>query len=341
MDYKKRFLKSVTELRVFVMLLGFLTMALTDVCGTTYYTVASGDISGDIWSTSPTGTPGPLPALVDGDIINIDDNITITTNFQAWQDILLTINLNSTIEISGQLSLSTNSTVVFLSSSAKIISLGGGNSDKIKFGNDNTWSGNDGDLTGPGTLDKNYDPDTSPLPIQLLFFKVNRVEKSLILEWSTASELNFDYFSVERSSNGTDFKEIFQIKGHGTTNERNDYKVLDNQPLIGKNYYRLKSVDYDLTFEYSPVVVAESKTDKQVVVYPNPAVDRTINVRTNFSPQEGDRIEIYNNLGLKLQEFDIIEYENALPFNDAIKQGAYLLRYVSPTHQQVVRFYSN
>ena len=84
-----------------------------------------------------------------------------------------------------------------------------------------------------------------------------------------------------------------------------------------------------------------SEIGKQVVVYPNPAVGRTINVKTNFSPQEGDRIEIYNNLGLKLQEYNIIEYENSLPFNDTIKQGSYLLRYVSPTHQQVVRFYSN
>ena len=135
--------------------------------------------------------------------------------------------------------------------------MGGGNSDKIKFGNSNTWSGNDGNLTGPGTLDKNFDPDTSPLPIQLLFFSVNRVEKSLVLEWTTASELNFDYFSVERSSNGTDFIEIFQIKGHGTTNERHNYKLQDNQPLIGKNYYRLKSVDFDEYTEYFNVVVAD------------------------------------------------------------------------------------
>ena len=61
MDNKKRFLGAVTELRVLVVLLGFLTMALIDVHGATYYTAASGNISGSIWSTSTNGTPGPLP----------------------------------------------------------------------------------------------------------------------------------------------------------------------------------------------------------------------------------------------------------------------------------------
>jgi hypothetical protein len=74
------------------------------------------------------------------------------------------------------------------------------------------------------------------------------------------------------------------------------YTYLDTSPQSGKNYYRLKAVDNDLAFEYSPVVVAESKNDKQIAVYPNPAVGGSINVRTNFSPQEGDRIEIYNTL---------------------------------------------
>jgi hypothetical protein len=98
-------------------------------------------------------------------------------------------------------------------------------------------------------------------------------------------------------------------------------------------------VDYDLTFEYSPLVVAEFNGNKNVTVYPNPASGDNINVRTNFSPQEGDRIEIYDHLGLKLMEFKISDYENVLQFNGSIKQGSYLLRYVSRTYTQVVRFH--
>lgn len=330
--------KSGTELRVLVVLLGFLTMALAEVRGATYYTAASGNISGNIWSTTTNGTPGALPGLANGDIIYIDDNILITTNFQAWQNINLTIYLNSTIDITGQWSLSTNTQVIFQTSSAKVISSGGGNSDKIKFGNDNTWSGNDGDLTGPGTLDKNYDPATSPLPIQLLFFKVNMIGKSLILEWATASELNFDYFSVERSTNGKDFTEISQIKGHGMTNERNDYKLEDNHPLIGKNYYRLKSVDFDGYTEYFNVVVADYSGDKLFLISPNPSEGTTINLLLNFSPDENSTIVVYDNLGVMIEFASPVQNHHVITFSHPLNSGLYYAKMTSKNFTRVEKF---
>jgi hypothetical protein len=338
MDNEKRFLLFVTEMRALAMLLGFLTMALTDVCGTDYYTAASGNISGNIWSTSTNGTPGALPTLVAGDRIFIDDNISITTNYQVMDDFAHTIYLNATIDITGQWSLHTNSQIIFQSSAAKVISSGGGNSDKIKFGNDNTWSGNDGNLTGPGTLDQNFDPDTSPLPIQLLFFSVNRVEKSLVLEWTTASELNFDYFSVERSSNGTDFIEIFQIKGHGTTKERHNYKLQDNQPLIGKNYYRLKSVDFDGYTEYFNVVVADYSGDKSFLVSPNPSEGSAINFVLNFSPDENSIMVIYDSRGTVIGFASPIENQHIITFSNPLNSGLYYAKMTSKNFTSVEKF---
>ena len=193
-----------------------------------------------------------------------------------------------------------------------------------------------GDIQGVGTLG----PDGT-LPIRLISFAATDIGNSIQLKWVTAMERNFSHFELEKSTGNLTFIPIAHIDGKGGLEVITSYIYLDSLPQNGKNYYRLKAVDHDLTFEYSPVVVAESKTDKQIVVYPNPAVGGSINVRANFSPQEGDRIEIYNSLGLKLQEFNVIEYENVLPFNDTIKQGSYLLRYVSSTYSQVIRFYSN
>src|SRR4030095_1136558 len=63
----------------------------------TYYTAASGEIRGNIWSTTTNGTPGALPALANGDIIYIDDDITINAgNFSAWSNSNITIYLNAT-----------------------------------------------------------------------------------------------------------------------------------------------------------------------------------------------------------------------------------------------------
>ncbi|MDZ7645816.1 MAG: hypothetical protein U5K54_00815 [Cytophagales bacterium] len=124
--------------------------------GATYYTRSSGDITGSIWGITTTGTGGALPALNTGDILYIDDNITITTNFTAWSNVDITIYLSSTIDITGgKLDLGTDSQIIFQNSSAKLVSGSNGNSDKIRFGNNAVWASNNSDLTGPGTLDKN------------------------------------------------------------------------------------------------------------------------------------------------------------------------------------------
>ena len=61
-----------------------------------------------------------------------------------------------------------------------------------------------------------------------------------------------------------------QVKGHGNTKERKDYSFENRNPLLGKNYYRLKSVDFDGNSEYSKVVLMEYAGEKTFVVAPNP-----------------------------------------------------------------------
>jgi hypothetical protein len=178
------------------------------------------------------------------------------------------------------------------------------------------------------------------LPITLASIGAQASDHSIELDWSTASEINFHYFVIEHSIDGRNFDSLGVVFGTGNSKALLKYSFSDLSPLIGKNYYRLRSVDHDFTFEYSPLVGAEFKGKKNVVVYPNPTVTGGINVRMNFSPQEGDRIEIYNNLGLKLMEYPVADYENALQFNNSIKQGSYLLRYVSNAHTQVIRFFN-
>jgi hypothetical protein len=359
MDYKKRFLRAVTGVRALVILLCFLTMTQTDAGATTYYSVANGNWTSTVWSTvSSTTLPGiALPTLVDGDIIIIDNQVTIssgTVTIAAEVDIIIRTDFSENTTVTpakliftggGKLNLeNANSSIVLenvtggSSPNPMIDGTGNGNSNTIVVANVTFWttSTGNGDLQGVGTLQPG-----GVLPIKLISFVATDLGNSIQLKWVTAMERNFSHFELEKSTGNLTFVPIAHIAGKGGLEVITSYIYLDSLPQNGKNYYRLKAVDYDLKFEYSPVVVVESKTEKQIVAYPNPAVGGSISVRTNFAPQEGDRIEIYNTLGLKLQEFDVIEHENVLPFNDTIKQGSYLLRYVSPTYSQVIRFYSN
>lgn len=86
----------------------------------------------------------------------------------------------------------------------------------------------------------------APLPVSLLDFDAYLNDKNQVeLVWITASELNNDFFTIERSGEDLNFIAIENIPGKGTTNETNQYNFFDSKPLNGLSYYRLKQTDYD------------------------------------------------------------------------------------------------
>ena len=91
----------------------------------------------------------------------------------------------------------------------------------------------------------------SPLPIELLSFEAICNNNSVNLLWSTASEKNNDYFTIERSSDGITFQTVLTVKGAGNSNQVINYSAIDEKPIDGIAYYRLKQTDYDGKFEYS------------------------------------------------------------------------------------------
>jgi hypothetical protein len=85
----------------------------------------------------------------------------------------------------------------------------------------------------------------SALPVELLHFHARRAGAKAELEWVTATELNNDFFTLERSSDGRRYEEIARIQGAGTVQQQRDYQFVDAAPVPGNNYYRLWQTDYD------------------------------------------------------------------------------------------------
>ncbi len=124
----------------------------------------------------------------------------------------------------------------------------------------------------PGVL--NNEMGSSPLPIELLHFTASPQDKAVLLKWSTQTEVNNDYMAVERSSDGRLYQEIGRIGGAGTTQEPRSYQFTDLAPQPGLNHYRLRQVDFDGTVAYhGPVRVRIEGAERQLSIYPNPAVD--------------------------------------------------------------------
>ena len=91
------------------------------------------------------------------------------------------------------------------------------------------------------------------LPITLSSFNYHLTNKAVQIKWQTASEANNDYFLLEKSSDGVNYKTIDKIKGAGTSNIPKNYSFTDNHPNF-INYYRLKQVDLDNNYSYSKIL---------------------------------------------------------------------------------------
>ncbi|MBL4656927.1 MAG: T9SS type A sorting domain-containing protein [Flavobacteriales bacterium] len=115
----------------------------------------------------------------------------------------------------------------------------------------------------------------NPLPISLMYFTAfyNRNTKDVDLDWATSSEMNNDFFSVERSSNGTDFGLVVTVPGAGISNEMLYYEAIDTDPYTGVSYYRLKQTDQDKNHEYSDIVAVKVLQGLKFSIRPNPATD--------------------------------------------------------------------
>ena len=111
------------------------------------------------------------------------------------------------------------------------------------------------------------------LPIELLNFNATALNNDQVkLDWQTASEINNDYFTIERSENGLIWKELAMVNGAGNSSQMLNYNTVDENPYSEVSYYRLKQTDYDGSFEYSKVVSVNliSKQEASVFIYPNP-----------------------------------------------------------------------
>ncbi len=134
------------------------------------------------------------------------------------------------------------------------------------------------------------------LPITLVSFKAQVCDNVVCLSWQTASEINNNFFTVEKSPDGLIWDGFEVIRGAGTSQTILNYKTIDKYPSSGLSYYRLKQTDFNGEFEYSSIVSVylEKPNDRRLTIYPNPASD---NITINGLPADVNHIKIYNLVG--------------------------------------------
>jgi hypothetical protein len=179
------------------------------------------------------------------------------------------------------------------------------------------------------------DAVNSPLPIELVDFTASVINSEVELNWITASELNNDFFTVERSSSGEEFSSIGKVNGRGTTSQRNTYTLTDSYPLNGRSYYRLKQTDLDGTFTYSNIIsiTYDGPTSAVMQVYPNPSNGTEITFElTGLGETEVISVVVYDQLGREHSRFLLNSDSNTgyihqrLTFKEPLPKGVYILK---------------
>jgi len=142
------------------------------------------------------------------------------------------------------------------------------------------------------------------LPVELKNFKVMPRSGSIDLKWETESEINASHFLVEHTSDGVNYKTIDYIQSKGGATIAARYTTRDLSPSFGWNYYRLKMVDLDGSYEYSPVEAVKLVQNTSIMVYPNP-VKEVLFIQDTEAVEGAVRVEIFDRNSSRLHESNI------------------------------------
>ncbi len=187
---------------------------------------------------------------------------------------------------------------------------------------------------GCGTITAVHEMVIAALPVELLDFTATAQERIVLLEWATASEENNSHFDIERSQDGISFRKIGSVNGRGNSVEIIDYEFVDNSPLIGTNYYRLKQIDFDGGFSYSTVETVRFRAHNKTVVnlFPNPVKKEKVQINIVTKRIEKGTLSIFDINGKKLytQTLNVTEGENLIDLDvSSLTQGMFIVQYRS------------
>jgi len=175
----------------------------------------------------------------------------------------------------------------------------------------------------------------NPLPVELSSFRASQENERVVLKWTTASEKNNAGFEVQRRSenrgaSNEDWQVLGFVRGKGTTSEANSYSFAD-RTAIGRVQYRLKQVDFDGAFEYSPLLEVDAGMPKIFELsqnYPNP-----FNPTTVISYQ----LPVASEVSIKV--FDMLGREVATLVNKWQEAGRYQVTFNAVSLSSSVYFY--
>ncbi len=189
------------------------------------------------------------------------------------------------------------------------------------------WGGDQCDFTVTGWT------ATGILPVTLVSFDAYNYKEGNKLIWTTQSEVNNDYFIVQKSFDGSHFEDIEIIDGNGNSNNTITYEFYDNDIRFKVNYYRLKQIDFDGQYEYSKIIAVKNEDNIIVELYPNPSREKLF-IDINQPNDEVYTIVYSNVIGeIKTEQLNMSKDINTYQLNifKTLNSGIYFIKVVDST----------
>ena len=143
------------------------------------------------------------------------------------------------------------------------------------------------------------------LPIKYAEFNAFHDGEKVLINWSTASENNNDFFTIERTIDGLEYENIGRVDGAGNSTTLIDYSFTDSDPYVGLSYYRIKQTDFDGKFKYSDIKsVSNFLNNKGLLLVPNPTDEDVI---INFKLKKSGDYQV-----------KIVDYSGSVIFENTI-----------------------
>jgi hypothetical protein len=169
------------------------------------------------------------------------------------------------------------------------------------------------------------------LPVSLVDFSGKRNNDAVNLSWKTEIEHEKTIFEVQKSKNAIDFEEITKLNSRGK--DHSFYEVKDENPNKGQNYYRLKMIDADGSFEFSKIIAIDFSKSQNAKIYPNPSENGTINIDFEKNEIENVCVEILDQQGRVIER---IEKNNSSFFTiNNLPKGFFILKINNGKNLQV------
>jgi len=199
-----------------------------------------------------------------------------------------------------------------------------------------TWTNYDASATS-GSQNSNQ-----ALPVELTSFTAKAHAKGVMLNWSTATEVNNYGFDVEKKAAGS-WEKISFVEGHGNSNSPKEYSFIDKAATIGEVSYRLKQVDIDGAFEYSDVVTVTSANLAKNELHQNHPNPFNPSTAISFSLAELAHVNItvYNAIGQKVMELANEQMDagihNVNFDGSSLSTGFYFYRLETPNYSKTMK----